>query len=198
MNDSADEQLAVYDAAYQKIGNKRRYEVHRDGDRHYVMHCWVYIESKDAVVIQKRSEQKKFGGGKYDVSCAGHYSAHEDFTATRELIEELGIEAQYDQLQHLFDFEEVFRYDGMCDREIARVHLLVWPESALTPTVADEVESIFLVGRLDFMALMTDSASQIESIDGNPKVKMRRSNFVERDRQYYQQICAVFSKIKSK
>jgi isopentenyldiphosphate isomerase len=196
MNDSADEKLAVYDAAYKKIGVKRRQDVHREGDRHYVMHCWVYIESKDALVIQKRSLFKRFGGGQYDVSCAGHYSADEDFTATRELLEELGIEVKYEQLEHIFDFEETFRYDGMVDREIARVHLLVWHDASFSPMITEEVESVLLVRRLDFIALMMNQVSTIQNIDSGETVMMNREAFVQRDPQYFERICVMLTQLE--
>ncbi|MBS7526057.1 NUDIX domain-containing protein [Fusibacter paucivorans] len=196
INDSADEKLAIYDAAHQRIGIKRRQDVHRDGDRHYVMHCWVYVKSKDALVIQKRSPLKRFGGGQYDVSCAGHYSADEDFTATRELFEELGIEVKYEQLAHVFDFEETFFYDGMVDREIARVHLLIWHDAVFAPVITEEVERILLVKRLDFIALMKKQVSTIQNIDTGDAVTMNRSTFVQRNPRYFQRICEMLMQME--
>ena len=108
--ESFDEMLDVLDERHRIIGTKRREEVHKDGDFHYVLHCWVIIPSTKEIILQKRAPEKLYGGGLYDVSCAGHYSAGESMTSTRELDEEMGIQVPYTTLRKVFEFEEHFKY----------------------------------------------------------------------------------------
>ena len=74
------------------IGLKKlRSEVHRDGDWHRTIHCWVY--RKGELLLQLRGPNQEANPNKWDISCAGHISAGEDMWigAIRELEEELGL-----------------------------------------------------------------------------------------------------------
>lgn len=72
-----------------------RNTAHYEGIRHRAAHLWL-VRNKDGkiqVLLQKRSPNKEAFPNCYDISCAGHVPAGEDFetTAIRELNEELGI-----------------------------------------------------------------------------------------------------------
>jgi len=113
---------------------KERSAVHRDGDLHGGSHVWVIGESREDgsfdVLIQKRSDDKDAYPGCYDTSCAGHVAAGEDFmsAALRELSEELGIEAEKEELIYLFSLrtslEANFHGKPFVNREVNFVYLL--------------------------------------------------------------------------
>lgn len=86
-----DELLDVYDELGAHLGVERRDVVHRDGLWHRGFHLWVV--SRDAVVLQRRSVTKAAFGGLLDATAAGHVGAGESVLAggAREVAEELGV-----------------------------------------------------------------------------------------------------------
>ncbi len=110
--DECKEYFALYDKNGEELPRiKERKAVHRDGDLHGGAHIWImekYIkpsgEESVRVLLQKRSADKDSFPNCYDCSCAGHVDAGESFlsTALRELKEELGLEADEEDLGFLF------------------------------------------------------------------------------------------------
>lgn len=82
---------------------KEREQVHRDGDIHGTSHVWLVRRKPSGweVLLQKRSEEKDSFPGCYDISSAGHLPAGSDFleSALRELKEELGVEAEPEEME---------------------------------------------------------------------------------------------------
>ena len=195
--DDAEERLKIFDTNGQYIGEKNRDAVHLDGDIHYVIHCWVWLDETDELLIQVRSLQKKFGAGKLDVSCAGHYSADETFESTRELWEELGIDVPYQKLQYIFDFEEIFEYEDYNDHEIARIHLLKQKSRVFKPVIESEVTEILKVNRESFVMLMKDELKEVtgHTQSGKP-LTLTQSDFVLRSKGYYKKLCNTLSDMK--
>ncbi|KAL0447650.1 UNVERIFIED_CONTAM: Nudix hydrolase 3 [Sesamum latifolium] len=54
---------------------KPRRDVHRDGDYHRAVHVWLFVESTQEVLLQRRSDCKDSWPGFWDISSAGHISA---------------------------------------------------------------------------------------------------------------------------
>lgn len=123
------EYFDVLDSEGNKLGIKKsRSEVHRDGDWHKAVNVWI-INSECQVLLQKRATAKESYPNYWDLSCAGHVDAGEEpiQTATRELKEELGVEANPQDLKHLCSVhEEHFLNNGSyIDREIREIYLLL-------------------------------------------------------------------------
>lgn len=108
-----------------------RGRAHAEGIRHRTAHIWI-IREKDGrvqVLLQKRSAEKDSFPGRFDTSSAGHIQAGDEprESALRELKEELGIEAEKEDL----DFAGTFRiqYDlefhgkPFRDNEVAFVYV---------------------------------------------------------------------------
>lgn len=94
---------------------KPRGDVHRDGDYHRAVHVWIYSESTQELLLQKRADCKDSWPGCWDISSAGHISAGDSslVTAQRELEEELGIVLPKDAFEMLFIFlQECVTNDG--------------------------------------------------------------------------------------
>ena len=52
-----------------------RSAVHRDGDYHRAVHVWIYAESTQELLLQRRADCKDSWPGLWDISSAGHISA---------------------------------------------------------------------------------------------------------------------------
>ncbi|KNA10354.1 hypothetical protein SOVF_145120 [Spinacia oleracea] len=112
----AEEYFDVLTKTGQKTGiRKTRGHVHRDGDYHRAVHVWIYSESTNELLLQKRAEFKDSWPGQWDISSAGHISAGDSslITARRELQEELGVNLPEDAFELLFVFlQECVTNDG--------------------------------------------------------------------------------------
>ncbi len=103
--DDPGELLPIYDESGTLLGQKPRGAVHRDGDWHWCFDCWIIAHDaadRPAVLLQQRSLGKDTWPGRWDISAAGHYRPSETLAeGVRELAEELGVEAQPEQLIRL-------------------------------------------------------------------------------------------------
>lgn len=83
---------------------KKRHLVHAHGDYHRAVHVWIFVESTQELVLQKRADCKDSWPGLWDISSAGHISAGDTslLTARRELQEELGLTLPADAFEFLF------------------------------------------------------------------------------------------------
>ena len=115
---------------------KERGMVHRDGDCHRTVHVWVVRKKPGGgaqLLLQKRSREKDAYPGCYDISAAGHIRAGDEWeiSALRELEEELGIQAQREELRfigyHEGYVEAVFWGQPFKDREVSAVYLYEKP-----------------------------------------------------------------------
>jgi len=96
------ELLDYYDTQNQWIGTATRQKVHQEGLWHRVFHCWVQVQhdGQPCLLFQKRSPDKANHPNRLDISVGGHYQAGEQLPdGLRELEEELGIVAQWADLQ---------------------------------------------------------------------------------------------------
>ncbi|CAI0420990.1 unnamed protein product [Linum tenue] len=95
-----EEHLDVLTKTGEKTGvSKPRGAVHRDGDYHRAVHVWIFAESTQQLLLQKRADCKDSWPGQWDISSAGHISAGDSslVSARRELQEELGISLPRDE-----------------------------------------------------------------------------------------------------
>lgn len=80
--------------------------MHRDGDWHRAVDIWV-VNQNGEVLLQLRSPEKDSYPDHWDISCGGHVVAGEDSltAAVNELQEELGLEAQPQDLRYLLTWK---------------------------------------------------------------------------------------------
>ncbi|MGD8190814.1 NUDIX hydrolase [Brevibacillus ginsengisoli] len=124
------EYLDVYDEKGNKTGDiVERTQAHKNGICHKVIHVWV-INSKNELLLQKRSKNKDLHPDKWYVSLGGHITSGEDNKQTiiREFNEELGLDVskQIDDVHYLYTFKElIIENDGTyIDHSFYDVHLL--------------------------------------------------------------------------
>ncbi|GFZ17269.1 nudix hydrolase homolog 3 [Actinidia rufa] len=124
-----EEHFDVLTRTGQKTGvSKSRGDVHRDGDYHGAVHVWIFSESTQELLIQRRADCKYSWGGLWDISSAGHISAGDSslITARRELHEELGVILPKDAFELIFIFlQECAINDGkFIENEFEDVYLV--------------------------------------------------------------------------
>lgn len=128
-----------------------RSTAHRDGLLHRTTHLWILRRGGDGpteVLLQKRSRQKDSYPGMYDTSSAGHIPAgcEPAQSALRELSEELGVEADGDELEYIgsfrINYQAEFHGRPFRDNEYVYVYVLKKPVSLEDVTVQpEEIES---------------------------------------------------------
>jgi isopentenyldiphosphate isomerase len=123
-----DELFDVLDALGRPTGRaKRRADVHRDGDWHRALHCWVLDEheAEPALLYQRRGAHKDTWPNRLDVTVGGHYGSGETLeNVLREVEEEIGQRVRLDQLSALGVRVCVNeRERGTLDRELQDVFL---------------------------------------------------------------------------
>ncbi|XP_052478130.1 nudix hydrolase 3 isoform X6 [Gossypium raimondii] len=79
------EYLDVLTKTGKKTGvSKPRGDVHRDGDYHKAVHVWIFAESTQELLLQKRADCKDSWPGLWDISSAGHISAGDSSLITAQ------------------------------------------------------------------------------------------------------------------
>ncbi|XP_061981335.1 nudix hydrolase 3-like isoform X2 [Populus nigra] len=117
-----EERLDVLNKTGQKTGiSKPRGEVHRDGDYHRAVHVWIYSESTQELLLQRRADCKDSWPGRWDISSAGHISAGDSslVSAQRELQEELGISLPKDAFEHIFIYLQEWYTENTVARSLS-------------------------------------------------------------------------------
>ncbi|KAG4201866.1 hypothetical protein ERO13_A05G304350v2 [Gossypium hirsutum] len=66
-------------------GSKPRGDVHRDGDYHKAVHVWIFTESTQELLLQKRADCKDSWPGLWDISSAGHISSGDSSLITAQV-----------------------------------------------------------------------------------------------------------------
>jgi 16S rRNA (adenine1518-N6/adenine1519-N6)-dimethyltransferase len=96
------ESFPVVDENDRVIGAASRGKVHGNNLRHRAVHIFIFNRAGE-LLLQKRSRWKDRHPGLWDSSAAGHVNATEEYdvTASRELLEELGVAAELTRVAKL-------------------------------------------------------------------------------------------------
>ncbi|KAL4592964.1 hypothetical protein LXL04_005973 [Taraxacum kok-saghyz] len=124
-----EEHFDVLTKTGEKTGfSKPRGAVHRDGDYHRAVHVWIFAESTQQLLLQRRADCKDSWPGLWDISSAGHVSAGDSslISARRELQEELGLTLPNDAFELLFVFlqQSVTNNGSFINNEFDDVYLV--------------------------------------------------------------------------
>ena len=117
-----DEFLVITDEKNNPVGMKLRSAVHSDGDWHRVSHVWIF-NSNGEILILKRAPNTEFYPNKYDVIIGGHVLYGENYvdTAIKELKEEIGLIVQPEDLTHVQDYVQDWKYPNKKNREFRKI-----------------------------------------------------------------------------
>lgn len=148
---SLDECFDIFDENMVWIGTASRREAHARGLWHQTFHCWILRRGQESdweILLQLRHREKETFPGLLDVSCAGHLLHGEKVEdGVRELEEELGIAADYGELDYAgISPDESYLSDGRIDREFSHIHLYTCAlELDAYKLQADEVSGLLAV-----------------------------------------------------
>ncbi len=180
------ERFDIYDEALNHIGVKSRAAVHRDGDWHQVFHCWVVGRDAEGefVILQKRGPAQDAYPGKVDISAAGHLVAGETVQdGLRELHEELGLRANFDELLSLGRRVGIARADGLIDRQICHVFLYRCDQPLQNYSYAsDEIDGLLKLRLADGLRLLAGEVDCVPAAAlglGADEISLTRADFIE-------------------
>ncbi|MGG2200140.1 MULTISPECIES: NUDIX hydrolase [Paenibacillus] len=154
----SEERFDIFDERMNLVGTASRGEVHAQGLWHQTFQCWLWYETEGEgwLLFQERHPGKDTYPGLLDISCAGHLLAGERVEdGLRELEEELGVEASFDQLHKCGMYtDEALLAPDCIDREFCHVFVL----KSGRPLTAyklqpDEVTGLYAVRFADVQAL---------------------------------------------
>lgn len=133
-----------------------RNEAHKKGVCHRVIQVWI-MNSKDELLIQKRSANKDTYPNMWYTSLGGHVESNEsnEETISREFYEELALDIsnQIDKLKYLFTFKEVEVSNNgkFIDNEFYDVYLLKMDlDPRKLKLQEDEVSEVKFIGYHEF------------------------------------------------
>ncbi len=192
----------VFDEGMNSIGRMAKKEAHRTGAWHKSIHCWIVRsdETGQYVVFQKRSATKIAFPNFLDISAAGHYQAGEYIEdGVREIVEELGINVAFNELQYLGVKFDVYKDETMFNREFCETFLYQDNRPLFKyPIDCDEVTGLVQIkiqdgldlfsGKLDSIKVTgieySEEKGKIEEI----KITVNRNMFISRIDPYYGKI----------
>jgi|SRR3989344_3540527 len=161
-----EEQIDILDEKGNKTGKvKAKSEVHKDGDWHRTVHIW-FINSKNQLLLQRRSKQKINHPDMWDVSVAGHISAGQtsEEAAMREIQEEVGVEINASELQYLFTVtsDSILNNGTYLDREFQDVYLIKKDLDLSKLTFSDrEVDEVRFIDVAEFKKWVEEKRSDL-------------------------------------
>jgi len=120
-----EERLNIVDDLGNIIGEDSRESIHRKGFWHKVAHVWV-INSKNEILLQKRSMEKEANPGLWDISVGGHIPANENeiSSAIRETEEELGLKIEASELNFVGVVKDEYIKDDYIDNEQLYIYVV--------------------------------------------------------------------------
>ncbi|GGE63586.1 NUDIX hydrolase [Priestia taiwanensis] len=118
--------LSIFNEQGEKVGEKERNAIHRDGDWHETFHCWFVEEAEDDMHLyfQLRSSTKKDFPNVWDITAAGHILCDEEImiAGLREIEEELGISFQSEDVHYTGIQKIDCAFPPFIDRERCHVY----------------------------------------------------------------------------
>lgn len=106
---------------------KEKSEVHARGLWHRTVHIW-FVNSKNEILLQRRSKEKENHPDMWDISAAGHISAGESpiIAALREIKEEIGVTLSDENLTLIGEITQksVSNNGTYINNEISNVYLV--------------------------------------------------------------------------
>jgi len=197
----SEERLDIFDENMTHIGTATRSEVHANGYWHHSFHCWIIKqEGEDQYLLfQRRGPDKKLYPNTLDITAAGHLIVGEGpEQGIRELNEELGISAQFEDLTSLGIRCDVVKIGSVTNREFCHTFFL---ESDLALDAyklqPDEVAGLVQMKLTDGLKLFTDQVDTVPIFgyqvnDKNVKqeinIEISKDDIIPRLDRYYLKI----------
>lgn len=147
-----------------------RKEVHRLGKYHRAIHLYLF-NSKNEILLQKRSLTVDNYPGFFSISVLGHVNAGEFSSATvkREVEEELGIDISQLKFDFLFSFfQEAILSESYIDRQFSDVYVTYADiDTNLIKFDRSEVSEIKFVSFDNFSKMISNKTSGLAPVYEN-------------------------------
>lgn len=151
--DQPDEIFDVVDESNTPISTASRQRCHDEGLLHRSTHVFLFRTRREIgnpkpvieVLLQRRSECKKVGGGLWDVSVAEHLSAGESYrkATVRGMREELGLSVTEEELvkvREVYLSRQYYEEAGVLDHMFTETFGLLYEEGRHGGVTMDEQE----------------------------------------------------------
>ncbi|WP_145050329.1 NUDIX domain-containing protein [Paenibacillus xylanexedens] len=186
------ERFDFYDNQQNWLGTAPRTEVHAKGYWHRSFHCWIVRDegAQRMVLFQRRRDIKDTFPLYYDITAAGHLTAGEQLhEASRELEEELGVQAAFETLTYLLTAKQELQGEvrgvPFIDREFSSVYGLCLYQSLedyiLQPS---EVHGLYEVALDDLLALFRGEREVIEANGIRMEIDLLASSTTQSTEEY--------------
>ena len=112
--------VVLVDETDQQVGVKEKIQAHKDGNLHRAYSVFIF-NSKNELLLQKRSNKKYHSAGKWTNTCCSHPFPGQDLktAATERLKNEMGI---YCELEEKFSFKYKAKLEnGLIEHEYDHV-----------------------------------------------------------------------------
>ncbi|MGG1661927.1 NUDIX hydrolase [Brevibacillus sp. NRS-1366] len=198
-----EEKLDIFDEEGQPIGIEKRSEVHRRGLWHQTFHCWIFRTTGQQIelLFQKRHPDKDTCPNLLDITSAGHLLASEQPSdGVRELEEELGLSAPFQDLHAVGIIRDVTSAPGVMDKEFCHVFLYECDQPLSEYRLqAEEVTGLVWVHLDEIEKLFAGQVSTIRArgfliegkiVNWDVDAEVDKTHFVPHEDHYYQQVFA--------
>lgn len=193
------EMVDVYDDTFKKIGIKPKKEVHKTGEWHKAIHCWIVRRDNtgEYLLFQKRGKDKTLFPNYLDISAAGHYQTGEIVSdGVREITEELGLNVDFNKLLYLGIKFDINKSENIFNREFDEVFLHEESKSVYEYDIdIEEVEGLVQIKITDGINLFSNEIDFVmaEGVEWNQKnkiwekvsIKVTKDMFIPRIDPYY-------------
>ncbi len=150
------EQIWHVDENDNPIGSIGRDDSRKQGARYRIVR--VSVEDEDgAILLQKRSENKKSYPGCWDTSAGGNIAYGESYEAAarRELLEETGI-ASNDLEEVAYFYGEVVDPKGAKMNRFTKVYRVTLPKTTQLTPQSEEVAELIWINQEDLSKIIAD------------------------------------------
>ncbi len=176
-----EEKFDIVDNQGRPLGyTKSKSIVHKEGLWHRSVHIWI-INSKNEILLQKRSANKKIGPNLWDISVAGHMSAGDTSKkcAVREIKEELGIDINPQKLEFLETVRKDKEYPPYIEREFNDIYLLCWDLDINSLTFCkEEVAEVKYVPIEEFLNMIKIKDKTLIEHEEDFRVLLQKFNYL--------------------
>lgn len=106
--DNPSELFYLVDVGDNILGSVTRAEAHSDKTKIHRAVCVVLTNSKNQILMQKRSAHKDKFPGHWTISSSGHVTYGESYAvaARREMLEEIGVKTKIEPIDKITTYEE--------------------------------------------------------------------------------------------
>ncbi len=188
--------VEVYNDDFSFAGTMSREQAQKEERWVRVSHLWIISLKTDTLLLQKRSNSKKFFPGKFDITAAGHYAVGEELqTGVLEMSKELGVDILFNDLIPLGVRHNIIPTPELTVRQFCHAFFLASDRQvtnfSLNPETSEGLVSISIDAGLKLWEGETSSieASFLEAKSKKERIiNISKNDFLPRVDPYYYKV----------